>query len=366
MKINWDIVLLIAALFSVIGTATIYVRTQRANDQAFPSIEAPELLTEPQSGEMIPVPAGEFQMGRPSEEKGWIDALPVHPVYLDHYLIGKYPVTNNEYAAILNWAFSRGYLQDKRGNAYTGGVVYAYGRAVAEIQDSNKRSQINFDDCDFVVCSRSGHGGQLFSMADHPVVCVSWYGAVCYCNWLSEEQKLDPCYDTETWERYETVRNGYRLPTEAEWERAAAWDGEKHWIYGMTSDSVDHAKANYGYANPWGFADEPCTTPVGWYDGVNPAQLRKPQKTTVDARSPIGAYDMSGNVGEWCHDWYNENYYVVSPGKNPSGPMLGDFKILRGGFWNGYAGQCRTALRRSYTPVNRKQHYVGFRLARTP
>ena len=164
--------------------------------------------------ELVDVPAGTFQMGDPWNEGVSVE-VPVHTVYLDAYRIGKYEVTNQEYADVLNWVHGQRYLTNSSGGAYTGGPVYAYGQLIANTENSSS-SQLIYSDGMFGVRSREGHGGALYSMAVHPVVEVSWYGAVCYCNWLSERQGLQPCYDTSTWTRFEPVRNGYRLPTE-EW-----------------------------------------------------------------------------------------------------------------------------------------------------
>ena len=317
-------------------------------------------------GEMITIPAGSFEMGRPYTDTGCDDELPVHTVYLDRYQIGKYQVTNGEYAAVLNWAYTRNLLKSSNGSEYTGGTIYAYGQLIADTVSSSDNSQISFVNSRFSVRSREGHEGRFFSMADHPVVMVSWYGAVCYCNWLSEKEGLKPCYDTATWERYEPVRNGYRLPTEAEWERAAAWDGTKHWRYGMTSDSIDITKANYGDYNPLGLKAYPYTTPVGWYNGVNLARWDTPGLLTVHARSPVGAYDMSGNVLERCHDRWSSSYYSSSPESNPTGPASGSSRFLRGGSWFSRESDCRAAARSHFSGPGSRGNGGGFRLSRTP
>ena len=300
-------------------------------------------------------------------EDDWdYDDRPVHTVQLNKYEIGKYPVTNGEFAAVLNWANSKGLLTDSKGELFKGGTVYAYGVFVTETSLSSRSSQINFINGSFKARSQEGYKAQLFSMGDHPVSEVTWYGAVCYCNWLSEKEGLQPCYDTTAWERYEPVRKGYRLPTEAEWERAAAWDGKKHWHYAMTSDSIDFRKANYEGANPLRLDMlilGAGTSPVGWYNGKNPMQLDIPEILTLDSKSPVGAYDMSGNVMEWCHDWYNWYYYKNSPEKNPTGPESGYYRVFRGGSWSSYDDYSRSAYRDGSNP---SFSGCGFRLARTP
>ncbi|NLN91834.1 MAG: formylglycine-generating enzyme family protein [Candidatus Hydrogenedens sp.] len=322
--------------------------------------------------EMLPVPAGSFEMGRPYDLDDVPDPyerlkgeLPVHSVYLDEYEIGKYPVTNGQFAKVLNWAHSHNLLQNANGERFSEGVIHAYDEALAETAGYSAYCMIAFADDSFCVRERQGYKDQFFSMVDHPVFRVSWYGAICFCNWLSEIEDLEPCYDPSTWERYEPVRNGYRLPTEAEWERAAAWDGEKHWRYGMPGDSISHEEANFGRHNPMDLITTPYTTPVGWYNGIHPSALRSPETVTLDVKSPVGAYDMCGNVLEWCHDWYDRNYYAVSPPNNPTGPEPLKCRILRGPDWSTCDAGCRMAFRSCSGPGYRSNFY-GFRLARTP
>ena len=307
-----------------------------------------------------------FQMGRPYSDAGVNNEIPVHNVYLDAYQIGMFPVTNLEYALVLNYAYARGYLQDNMGGTYAGGEVYAYGKKLANTVDSSIASQIVFAAGVFSPRVREGYNGQNFSMADHPVVHVSWYGAVAYCNWLSEKLGLQPCYDTSTWNLMEPLRNGFRLPTEAEWEHAAAWDGSKHWRYAVTSDVLASNRANFRTdtaANPLELVDLPYTSPVGWYDGINPVRLSTPGTITMPGISPTGAYDMSGNVWEWCHDFYGT--YSAGDQADPTGPENGTEKVLRGGSWNSFENDCRSASRTYSTPET-TTYTDGFRIARTP
>ncbi|HDP34968.1 MAG TPA: hypothetical protein ENN29_07650 [Candidatus Hydrogenedentes bacterium] len=331
---------------------------------ARPTFEPPETVV---------VEAGWFDMGRDYDDEGNTDEVPTHKVYLDAYAIGKYPVTNRQFADVLNWALSKGYLQDSEGNPYDGGEIYAYGKPLADTMSSGPGSQINFSVRRFEVLSRGGHGGEDFPMDNHPVLMVTWYGAVAYCNWLSEMHRLHPCYDTKTWERLQPLPNGYRLPTEAEWERAAAWEsraagGSKHWRYGVSSDTLDTTQANFfaeEYANPLGLSSMPFTSPVDWYNGENPARLAESNIKTKRSASPAGCFDMAGNTWDWCHDWYQEDYYEKCGIANPVGPNAGAYRVGRGGSWRYNDSHCRTTDRYWNWPDYRSR-YQGFRIVSSP
>lgn len=316
---------------------------------------------------MQTVSAGWFEMGRPYDDQGEADERPVHRVFLDAYAIGRYPVTNAEYIEVLNWALQKGLLQNSAGNPYDGGEIWAYGKPIADSMTTGVGSQIHYGIGTFEVLTQKGKGGEV-SMDDHPVQMVTWYGAVVYCNWLSEMHGLTPCYDTETWARIHPVPQGFRLPTEAEWERAAAWDGTRHFRYGVSSDELDFTRANfYGedYANPLGLDSMPYTSPVDWYNGVNPVSLANPEVKTVSSASPAGCFDMAGNVWEWCHDRYQDNYYSKSGFANPAGPDTGDHRVGRGGSWRYSSSHCRAADR-YYNFPDYRSRYQGFRIALSP
>jgi len=214
-------------------------------------------------------------------------------------------------------------------------------------------------------------GSTNYPMDDHPVVDVTWYGAVAFCNWLSEIKGLTPCYDmtVANWPLVEAppTSGGYRLPTEAEWERAAGWEPAKHWIYGFLSDTLTgDNRCNYNQKTPWvnplGLTTEPYTSPVGWFNGVNISP--NGNVPTLDSPSPVGAYDMSGNVWEWCGDWYSWTYYQSGPVTNPTGPATGSTRVARGGGWFHDGSFCRTAGRFSNYDPGSVNYSFGFRVAR--
>lgn len=343
---------------NVAGTATIYQDTGLSNGTTYyysvaavnsvgEGSQSSEVHATPlQIGELVSVPSGSFEMG-----SNVSDEQPVHSVDLSAYRIGKYEVTNQQYADVLNYAVNQEYLENSSGDAYSGGTVYLNGYVLIDV--SSSRCEISYDAGEFSVGNREG-----YPMENHPVTEISWHGAVAYTNWLSESQSLTPCYDLSSWERESPVPNGYRLPTEAEWERAAAWDSDtsKHWTYCFQKDSISANDCNYDGVNPLGLSDYAYTTPVGYYDGSG---------STEESTSPVGCYDMSGNLWELVHDLYLSDYYGISPSSDPAGPTTGTSFVLRGGHWGSTFPFCRTVDRDQTTSLNHYSYRYGFRLAQT-
>ena len=139
----------------------------------------------------------------------------------------------------------------------------------------------------------NNHGGGTPDSDDYPVLGVNWDAATAYCNWLSAK-----------------TGKKYRLPTEAEWEKAARGTDQRRYPWG---NDIDRSVANFVGAQAYDTA-----RPVGFFDG----SLRGELQTRSNA-SPYGALDMAGNVMEWTADWYSRDYYAVSPRKNPRGPATG-------------------------------------------
>jgi formylglycine-generating enzyme required for sulfatase activity len=168
--------------------------------------------------------------------------------------------------------------------------------------------------------------GQVgFDDPDHPVVSVSWVEAQKFCQWLEG-----------------VTGRHYRLPTEAEWERAAR-GGEEGRLYPWGDDPP---QARPEYLERWG-GEVPGPLPVG-----------------RGAANPYGIHDLCENVHEWCADWYRTDYYANSPQHNPSGPAAGERRASRGGSWRHYVKVSRVAARSSIPPTFQYADY-GFRVVRS-
>jgi len=191
-----------------------------------------------------------------------------------------------------------------------------------------------------------GNNPSFFTGPELPVEQISWFDAIKYCNRLSEKEGLSPAYTIEgnsvTWDR---SANGYRLPTEAEWEYACR-AGTTTPFY--TGADITGAQANFNGSRP--------------YKNSAPSEYRQ---TTIKPGSfdpnPFGIYDMHGNVGEWCWDWNAE--YAAGEQADPAGSNTGSYRVFRGGSWNHSADFLRSACRGGNRPAA-SGFYLGFRLAR--
>jgi iron(II)-dependent oxidoreductase len=208
-------------------------------------------------------------------DTGHDDERPVHRVHVDRFEMSAYPVTRGEYAAFLE---ATGHEQPRDWHA------------------------------------------AAFAGADRPVVGVSWLDAAAYCRWRAAHGSFE------------------RLPTEAEWERAAR-------------GGVEAA------AFPWG--DE---IPA-WIPGGGRGPLNGPWPVTVGAPNAFGLYGIAANVHEWCADWHAADYYASSPAANPSGPPTGRRRDSRGGSWRHAVTISRSAARSKIDPAFRYTDY-GFRTVR--
>jgi formylglycine-generating enzyme len=238
--------------------------------------------------ETVYIQGGTFQMGTDVGER---DAGPVHNVILSDYYLGKYEVTVRQFGQFIS---ETGYKTDadKEGGSYVS-TVGGWG-----LQEGSNWQ------CDIFGNARPD------SLADYPVINVSWNDATEYCKWLSQK----------------TGKN-YCLPTEAQWEYAAG-NGSAHMEYSWGNNAPngrnggniadESAASAYEWTMIWQGYDDgyPNIAPVGSYD---------PNK--------LGLFDMTGNIFEWCYDWYDVRYDKSAPANDPHGKDKGSSKVMRGGSW---------------------------------
>jgi formylglycine-generating enzyme required for sulfatase activity len=246
----------------------------------------------PDNAPMILVPAGDFTMGSDDANIVAYDSgKPAHPVYLDAFWMDKFEVTNARYKKCVD--------------------------AGKCTEPSNKTS-----------ATRSAYFGNA-EFDDYPVSYVRWEQARTYCEWA-----------------------GKRLPTEAEWEKAARGTDGRLFPWGNDFDGTRLNFCDKGCAANWkddkwedGFAD---TSPAGNY---------------ARGASPYGIMDLAGNVYEWTADWYDDKYYASSPRNNPTGPSTGQARVVRGGSWDNAAGNLFAVLR-IWKGYSSAYINVGFRCAK--
>ena len=254
--------------------------------------------------EMISIKGGTFKMGCTNKQYSCnADEKPAHKVRVNDFQISKYEITNAQFCKFLND------IEANPGGSY-------YGYEYIDIGD-DKCNIIHRDNEFFVKKGKK----------NYPVIEVTWYGAKAFCHWADG-----------------------RLPTEAEWEYAArGGSSEKKYIYSGT-DTLKKAgwfKGNY-------YTKEESKKFI-YREGALPVGLKKPNKP--------GLHDMSGNVWEYCNDWYQPNYYKKSPTNNPTGPDYSNHRVIRGGSYKEGAKNCRVSVRDKILPGYSKKD-VGFRLCR--
>jgi formylglycine-generating enzyme required for sulfatase activity len=211
---------------------------------------------------MVLIPAGRFMMGSDAQQ----DAAPVHEVTISPFYMDRFEVTQAFYERVMGKNPAR------------------------------RKGQQN------------------------PVERVRWTDALKFCNARSAEEGLTPCYDLETW-ACDFSANGYRLPTEAEWEYACRAESTGDYYFEGGAEQLD--------AFAW-FRDN---------------ARRKHHPVGQKQPNAFGLYDMAGNVREWCNDWYAVDAYAAAPAVDPHGPVTGEKVVLRGGAFSGSAASCTSWTR---------------------
>jgi formylglycine-generating enzyme required for sulfatase activity len=280
------------------------------------------LQTRSQYAEMARIPAGWFTMGD-ANDGNLSGNAPLVDVFVDSFYISRTPVTWALWNDVRDWALQNGYTDIGAGSG---------------------------------------------SQPNHPVVFVNWFDAVKWLNARSEKKGLAPVY----WKTSGTVfrvgssvpipdwsASGYRLPTEAEWEKAAR--GGKAGQRFPWGNTITHANANYHSDASLSYDLSPTR---GFHPYLNTHELTSTTPVRLFPANDYGLYDMSGNVFEWCWDWYAMTAYTQGA-LNPRGPSTGSRRVVRGGSWITDAYFVRTAYRLSYEPSRRDMdHDGGFRAVR--
>ncbi len=277
-------------------------------------------------GGMVLIPAGSFRMGDAFTE-GFTDERSVHTVTVSAFYMDQYEVTKALWDEVYTWASTNGYTFENVGE---------------------------------------GKGNS------HPVNMINWYDCVKWANARSQRDGLTPVYyttldHTTVYQTGNTLpypdwsANGYRLPTEAEWEKAARGGVEGRRFPWADGNTTSHTRANYD-ANP-SVDDFDVSSTTGYhpdYSGGTP-----PHTSPVGSFAPngYGLYDMMGNIWEWCWDMYRDDYYSSSPPVDPRGPGSSPSRVARGGHWYSWANYCRVAKRDGYMPALRS-NFLGLRLVR--
>jgi formylglycine-generating enzyme required for sulfatase activity len=294
--------------------------------------ELPKEMTNSLEMEFVLIPAGEFLMGSPESAESlaeefanlkaehFEDEYPPHKVTISRpFYLGSHEVTVGQFRQFVE---AEGYTTEPERDG-KGGSGWNEIENQFEADPKYNWRNTGFEQTD-----------------DHPVMHVTWNDAVAFCEWLTRRERRE-----------------YRLPTEAEWEYACRAGSTTRWWFGNDAErlaqvaNVRDATAHAKYGWEWGIRGLDgyvFTAPVGSF-----------------VANAWGLYDMHGNVYEWCADWYDEDYYRVSPALDPKGPDSSDYRVLRGGAWFNPAGCTRSAFRVPKAPNDRGLS-GGFRLAWTP
>ncbi|HEY3915993.1 MAG TPA: formylglycine-generating enzyme family protein [Verrucomicrobiae bacterium] len=320
---NWTV------LANLVVTQSVYQfadTISTSGPQRFYRVADPNWPADSPPFNMAMIPAGDFEMGNdfPNDLNAAQYELPVHTVYVSAFYMDKYEVSYALWTNVYNWGLSNGYSFDNPGA----------GKAT-----------------------------------NHPAQMVSWYDAIKWCNARSQMEGLFVSYftDSNLTQVYKTGDlapfvnwdAGYRLPTEAEWEKADRGGASGHRFPWTNTDTISHSQANY-YADTNTYSYDVSPT-----QGYNPAFVDgvMPYTSPIGSFAPngYGLYDTAGNVWEWCWDYAGN--YASDTQTDPRGPSTGTTRVGRGGNWNYYALDCRDSYRYGDSPTDTASN-IGFRTAR--
>ena len=307
---------------------------------------------------LVTIPSGEFLMGTSEAEaealkkqdaKAWSDEKPQHRVYVSEFAIAKYPITNQEFRAFWH---ADGYEDEslwsadgwkwRKGQLDADLSIYSDKDTRTFVQDWLKQRPVEKRSEPFYWREPKWNAPNL------PVVGVTWFEAEAYCNWLT--RLSDKAMERGREGEIERGRVVWRLPTEAEWERAARGPENFLWSWGNEWDA------------------KKCNSSESKFEATSPAGMY-PNGTWRDAQENFaGPLDMMGNVWEWCGDWYQSDLYETraqSLTRDPRGPASGSARVLRGGAWLDVRWNVRAAYRNRLVPMV-FFNLIGFRVVCVP